>query len=113
MKQKLHEATIDDDPRHRHQGTTLLVLEHYIAVFDGAPPAPDGCPTRHPTVDAGEDRLQRLVAEVREHDHRRCEPDQSADHGEHGHREEAHAPPRTRTPLIAGSGVSRRHSEGV
>ena len=113
MKQELHESTIDDDARHRHQGTTLPVPEHHIAVFDAVPPAPGRCATRHPTVDAGENRLQRLVAEVREHDRRRREPDQSADHGEHGQREEAQAPPRTRTPLIAGSGVSRRHSEGV
>ena len=94
------QAAIDHDAGHGHERPPFPVAEHDVAVFDGAPPLPLGGVTGHPAVDAGEDRLQRPVTEIGEHDHRRGEPGGGPEHGQRRQREDGTAATRPRLPLL-------------
>ena len=103
IDEQARQAAIDHNTGHGHQRPALRVAEHDVAVFDGAPPPPLCGPAGHPAIDAGEDRLERPVAEISDHDHRRCEPGGRPEQGKHRQREDTATAARPRLPFIVGS----------
>ena len=103
MDKQARQATIDHHAGHGHQRPPCRVAEHDIAVFNGAPPLPLCGAAGHAAVNAGEDRLERPVAEIGEHDQCRREPNGRPEQGEGRQREDTATAPRPRLPFIVGS----------